>query len=39
MSDCVQGGALFVPAHFRESQAGLLLKGSSGTVAVKLEKA
>lgn len=39
LSGSVQPGALFVPAHFRESQAGLLLKGSAGTVAVKLEKA
>jgi predicted molibdopterin-dependent oxidoreductase YjgC len=39
LSDSVQAGALFVPAHFRESQAGLLLKGSASTVAVKLEKA
>jgi len=38
LSAGVQPGALFVPAHFRESQAGLLLKGSAGTVAVKLEK-
>jgi NADH-quinone oxidoreductase chain G len=39
LSGSVQSGALFVPAHFRESQAGLLLKGSAGTVAVRLEKA
>jgi formate dehydrogenase alpha subunit len=39
LSAAVQAGALFVPAHFRESQAGQLLKGSAGTVAVKLEKA
>ena len=39
LTDSVQEGALFVPAHFRESQAGLLLKGSTNTVAVKLEKA
>jgi predicted molibdopterin-dependent oxidoreductase YjgC len=38
-SASVQTGALFVPAHFRESQTGLLLKGSTSTVAVKLEKA
>ena len=38
LSGSVQAGALFVPAHFRESQAGLLLKGSAGSVAVKLEK-
>jgi formate dehydrogenase alpha subunit len=38
LSASVQAGALFVPAHFRESQAGLLLKGSASTVAVKLEK-
>jgi formate dehydrogenase alpha subunit len=35
----VQAGALFVPSHFRESQAGLLMKGTASTVAVKLEKA
>jgi len=35
----IQSGALFVPAHFRESQTGLLLKGSAATVAAKLEKA
>ena len=39
LTDSIQAGALFVPAHFRESQAGLLLKGSAATVAVKLEKA
>jgi predicted molibdopterin-dependent oxidoreductase YjgC len=39
LSDIVQAGALFVPSHFRESQAGLLLKGSANTIAVKLEKA
>jgi len=39
LSGSVQSGALFVPAHFRESQAGLLLKDSGTTVAVKLEKA
>ena len=39
LSGSVQAGALFVPAHFRESQAGLLLQGSANTVAVKLEKA
>jgi len=39
LSGTVQVGALFVPAHFHESQAGLLLKGSANTVAVKLEKA
>jgi len=39
LSTSLQSGALFVPAHFRESQAGLLLKGSASTVAVKLEKA
>jgi formate dehydrogenase alpha subunit len=38
LSGSVQSGALFVPAHFRESQAGLLLKGSSNTVSVRLEK-
>jgi formate dehydrogenase alpha subunit len=39
LSDSIQAGALFVPSHFRESQAGLLLKGSANTVVVKLEKA
>jgi formate dehydrogenase alpha subunit len=39
LSESVQAGALFVPAHFRESQVGLLLKGAAATVAVKLEKA
>jgi formate dehydrogenase alpha subunit len=39
LSGNVQAGALFVPAHFRESQAGLLLKGAANSVAVKLEKA
>ena len=39
LSENVQAGALFVPGHFRESQAGLLLKDSAATVAVKLEKA
>ena len=39
LSGAVQEGALFVPAHFRESQAGLLLNGSANSVAVKLEKA
>jgi formate dehydrogenase alpha subunit len=39
LSGSVQTGALFVPSHFRESQSGLLLKGSANTVAVKLEKA
>jgi formate dehydrogenase alpha subunit len=39
LSGNIQTGALFVPSHFRESQAGLLLKGTANTVAVKLEKA
>jgi formate dehydrogenase alpha subunit len=39
LSGSVQTGALFIPSHFRESQAGLLLKGAANTVAVKLEKA
>jgi formate dehydrogenase alpha subunit len=39
VSENVQAGAVFIPSHFRESQAGLLLKGSATTVAVKLEKA
>jgi formate dehydrogenase (NADP+) alpha subunit len=39
LSGNIQEGALFVPYHFRESQAGLLLQGSANTVAVKLEKA
>jgi predicted molibdopterin-dependent oxidoreductase YjgC len=38
LSGTVQAGALFVPVHFRESQAGLLLQGAANTVAVKLEK-
>jgi formate dehydrogenase alpha subunit len=39
LTDSMQAGALFVPAHFRESQAGLLLKGAAASIAVKLEKA
>ncbi|MDA8430609.1 MAG: molybdopterin-dependent oxidoreductase [Geobacteraceae bacterium] len=39
LSGSVLVGALFIPAHFRESQAGLLLQGAANTVAVKLEKA
>jgi anaerobic selenocysteine-containing dehydrogenase len=39
LSGIVQPGALFVPSHFRESQVGLLLKGSANRVTVKLEKA
>ncbi len=39
LSDSVQAGALFVPSHFRESQAGLLLKGAANTVAATFEKA
>ena len=35
----VQAGSVFIPAHFRESQAGLLLKDSANTVAVTFEKA
>jgi formate dehydrogenase alpha subunit len=38
-STSVQAGTLFLPAHFRESQTGLLLKGTVSTVPVKLEKA
>jgi formate dehydrogenase alpha subunit len=38
LSESVQTGALFVPSHFRESLAGLLLKGSANMVTVKLEK-
>ena len=38
LSENVQTGALFVPSHFRESLAGILLKGSANTAAVKLEK-
>jgi formate dehydrogenase alpha subunit len=38
LSGNMQAGACFIPSHFRESQAGLLLKGSANTVAVKLEK-
>jgi len=39
ITDAVQPGALFVPSHFRESQAGLLLSSAANTVTVKLEKA
>ena len=39
LSGIVQAGALFVPAHFRESQAGQLLKGSTNSITAKLEKA
>ncbi|MEI6206116.1 MAG: molybdopterin-dependent oxidoreductase [Desulfuromonadales bacterium] len=39
LSANVQAGALFVPSHFRESQASPLLRGPANTVAVKLEKA
>jgi formate dehydrogenase alpha subunit len=39
LSGSVQEGSLFIPAHFHESQAGLLLKESGNTVEVKLEKA
>jgi formate dehydrogenase alpha subunit len=39
LSTDVLAGSLFIPSHFRESQVGLLLKGSANTVAVKLEKA
>jgi len=35
----VQAGAVFIPSHFRESQAGLLMNGTANTVAVRLEKA
>jgi formate dehydrogenase alpha subunit len=38
LSNDVQPGALFVPAHFHETQAGLLLTGATNMVAVKLEK-
>lgn len=39
LSGSVQAGACFIPSHFRESQASLLLNTSSTRVAVKLEKA
>jgi formate dehydrogenase alpha subunit len=39
LTGSVQAGALFVTAHFRESQAGLLLKGAANSVSVRLEKA
>jgi formate dehydrogenase alpha subunit len=39
LSECIQAGALFAPSHFHESQAGLIMTGSTNTVAVKLEKA
>lgn len=39
LSERIHAGALFAPSHFRESNAGLLLKDSANTVAVKLEKA
>ena len=38
LSESLQAGALFAPSHFRESLAGLLLKGSANTVAVTLQK-
>jgi predicted molibdopterin-dependent oxidoreductase YjgC len=39
LTGSVQAGSLFVPSHYRETQAGLLLNGAANTVAVKLEKA
>jgi anaerobic selenocysteine-containing dehydrogenase len=39
LSGDVQPGALFVPAHFHETQAGHLLTGAANVVAAKLEKA
>jgi formate dehydrogenase alpha subunit len=39
VSDSLQPGLLFVPAHFREAQVNLLTRNAAGTVAVKLEKA
>jgi len=38
VSDSLQPGLLFVPAHFREAQVNLLTTSAAGTVAVKLEK-
>ena len=39
VSDGLQPGQLFVPAHFREARVNLLASGAAGAVAVKLEKA
>ncbi len=39
VSDALQPGLVFVPAHFREAQVNLLATSAAGTVAVKLEKA
>jgi len=39
LSSSIHVGSLFVPAHFRESQIGKLLKGAANTMAAKLEKA
>ena len=39
VSDALQPGTLFVPAHFREAQVNLLTPDATGAVAVKVEKA
>jgi predicted molibdopterin-dependent oxidoreductase YjgC len=38
LSDSLQTGALFVPAHFRDAQLNLLQKNAGGQVAVTVEK-
>ena len=38
VSDALQAGLLFVPAHFREAQTNLLTGKASGTINVKIEK-
>jgi formate dehydrogenase alpha subunit len=38
VSDALQAGLLFVPAHFREAQANLLTGNASGVLNVKIEK-
>jgi formate dehydrogenase alpha subunit len=38
VTDNIQEGTLFAPAHFREAQVNLLTQGAGGTVGVKLEK-
>ncbi|HEX9078321.1 MAG TPA: molybdopterin-dependent oxidoreductase [Desulfuromonadaceae bacterium] len=39
VSDGLQPGQLFVPAHFREARVNLLTSSAAGAAAVKLEKA
>jgi formate dehydrogenase alpha subunit len=39
LSASLQSGALFIPANFHESQAGLLLKSAGNMVAARIEKA